>query len=635
MINITLPDNSKIEIEDNSTVLDVAKKIGEGLARAAIAGKINGKLVDLSENIKEDSEISIITFKDDEGKDIFRHSSSHILAAAVKRLYPKVKLGIGPAIEDGFYYDFEKEEPFTPEDLEKIESEMKKIIKEDIKFQREEISKKEAKELFKDEKYKLELLEELDNPSIYKLENFVDLCKGPHVPSTKYITAFKLTKFSGAYWKGDSDNTQMQRIYGVSFPDKKQLKSYLHLLEEAEKRNHVKLGRELDLFSIHEEGPGFPFFHPKGMILWNSLLDYWKEEHDNAEYVQIKTPIILNRNLWETSGHWENYKENMYTLKIDKQDYAIKPMNCPGGMLLYKEKVHSYKEFPMRVAEIGLVHRHEMSGALNGLFRVRCFHQDDAHIFMTEDQIKDEILGVLNLIDNVYKTFGLEYHLELSTRPDKSIGSDDQWEIATKGLKSALDSTNKEYVINEGDGAFYGPKIDIHIKDSLKRTWQCGTIQLDMSLPERFNLTYEGKDGKKHRPVMIHRVIYGSIERFTGILIEHFAGWFPLWLTPTQVRVIAVSDKFNDHAKKIVSELKSKGIRVDFDNRAETTGKKIRDSQIEKIPIVINIGEKEAENDTLAVRTNKDGKVKFKVKIDELSNKILENIKNKDLEFIL
>jgi threonyl-tRNA synthetase len=558
-----------------------------------------------------------------------RHSASHMLAAAVKKMFPKAKLGIGPAIEDGYYYDFDIT-PFTPEDLKNIEREMNNIIRSKLEFKKKTISKQEAKKLFKDEPYKLELIEELPGKtvSIYTSGEFIDLCKGPHVDNSKELKAFKLTKISGAYWKGDSKNKQLQRIYGVVFKEKAELKKYITLIQEAEKRNHVKLGKELDLFSIHQEGPGFPFFHDKGLRIWNILVDFWRQEHKKAGYTEQKTPIILHRALWETSGHWENYKENMYTLKIDNQDFAVKPMNCPGGMLLYKEKTRSYKDLPLRAGEIGLVHRHELSGVLNGLFRVRAFHQDDAHIFMTEDQIKEEILGVIKLSDKFYKVFGLTYHLELSTRPEKSIGTDKQWETATKGLKAALESTKKEYNVNEGDGAFYGPKIDFHLTDAIGRTWQCGTIQLDMSLPERFDLTYEGKDGKKHRPVMIHRVIYGSLERFLGILIEHYAGKFPMWLSPVQVKILTIADRFNKYAEKIKQQMEESGLRVELDERAESISKKVRDAQIQKINYIIVVGEKEEKDSTVAIRT-RDNKIHNDKKVDKFIEELLEEIEKK------
>ncbi|MBW3022120.1 threonine--tRNA ligase [Candidatus Woesearchaeota archaeon] len=628
-MKIEFPDGSKKEYKKPVSGLDIAKEISEGLARAALAIEVNGELKDLNTVIDKDAKIRIITWKDKEGVEIFRHSSAHLLAEAVLRIFPKAKPTIGPAVEEGFYYDFAMP-ALKPEDLEKIEAEIKKIIKEKKPFERKEVSKKDALKLFKDNKYKVEMINDLEEGSIstYQMGSFIDLCRGPHVPDTGHIKAVKLLKVSSAYWRGDAKNDSLQRIYGISFPDKKDLKAYLDLLEEAKKRDHKKIGKEMELFSIHEEGPGFPFFHHKGLIIWNKLLDLWRDEHRKAGYVEQKTPIILHRKLWETSGHWENYRENMYTLKIDNQDFAIKPMNCPGGMLLYREKVHSYKELPLRAGEIGLVHRHEMSGVLNGLFRVRAFHQDDAHIFMTNEQIKDEILGVMNLVDKFYKIFGLDYHVELSTRPEKSVGTDEQWETATKGLKAALDSTGKEYKINEGDGAFYGPKIDFHIKDSLGRTWQCATIQLDMSLPERFDLTYDGQDGRKHRPVMIHRVIYGALERFLGILIEHYAGKFPLWLSPNQVKVLTVASRNDEYAQKVVDKLKEEGFLTEPDFRSESVPKKVRDAQIQQFNYILVIGDKEQENKSVNVRT-RDNKVLGEKKLDALMKDMKKEIESK------
>lgn len=635
MVTVTLPDGSTLSVEKGSTVLDAAKQIGEGLARAALAGKIDGKTVDLSARINDNCKLAIITFKDDEGKDIFKHSAAHVMAAAVKRLYPDAKFGIGPAIDDGFYYDFDVGENLSPEVLEKVEAEMKKIVKEDLAFEREDVSKKEAEKIFADEPFKLELLEEVDNPSIYRLGDFVDLCRGPHVPSSGKISAFKLMKVSGAYWRGDSSNKQLQRIYGVAFPDKKELKKYLTLLEEAEKRDHRKIGKVMDLFSIHEEAPGMPFFHNKGSFIWNTLHEFVKDEMIKRDYEINKTPIILNKSLWLKSGHWDHYKENMYFTKVDNADYAVKPMNCPGNVLIFKTTQHSYRELPIRAGEFGLVHRHELSGVLSGLFRVRCFTQDDAHVFCTEEQIKSEVKGLIEFIDEVYSLFGFEYNVELSTKPEKAMGDQKLWDLAESTLKDVLDESGKEYKINEGDGAFYGPKIDFHLTDAIGRTWQCGTIQLDFQMPEKFDLTYEGSDGRKHRPVMLHRVVIGSVERFMGVLIEHFAGWFPLWINPLQVRVVTVSNKFNDYAKKVIAELKKEGIRVDSNLRSETIGKKIRDSQMEKVPIVLNIGQKEVDKETVAVRTNKDGKVKFGVKLDELISKIKNNVDSKEVEFVI
>lgn len=630
-IKIEFPDGKTREFKQGITPQEILEELPENLQEKAIAAKINDCVVDLTARITSDSKLKIVTYEDPEGRDVFKHSAAHVLAMAVKKIFPDAKLTIGPAIEDGFYYDFDVEKPFTQEDLRRIEKEMKRIVKQKIVFERiEDVDKEKAKEWQKHNPYKLELIDELGDQkcTFYKNDDFLDLCKGPHVPHTGKIKAFKLTKIAGAYWRGDAKNKQLSRIYGVAFPTKEELKDYLKLLEEAEKRDHKKLGKELELFSFHDEGPGFPFFHPKGMDIWEELMSFWRLKHKKAGYVEVKTPIMLSKKLWITSGHWENYKENMYLSKIDGEEFAIKPMNCPGGMLIYKEKVHSYRELPMRVGEIGLVHRHELSGTLSGLFRVRAFHQDDAHIFMTEEQIKDEILGVLNLVDEIYSTFGLSYHLELSTRPEKSIGTDEAWETATKGLKDALDSTGKEYMVNEGDGAFYGPKIDVHIKDALGRTWQCATIQLDMNLPERFDLTYEGKDGKKHRPVMIHRVIYGAIERFLGILIEHYAGKFPLWLSPVQVKVLTVAERFNDTAEEVVNKMADSGIRAELDIRSESVSKKVRDAQKQKINYIIVIGEKEASSGTVTIR-RRDNKIIGTEKTDEFIKKLKKEIKER------
>ena len=569
-ITITLPDGGNETFEKGVTGIDVAKRISDKLARDAVAMYVDDRLTDLTEPITTDSKVKILTFHDKEGKEVFRHSAAHLLAHAVKNIFPNAKLTIGPAVEDGFYYDFDVDEPFTPEDLRKIEEEMKRLTKEDIDITRlDEVSKDKAKEKQSHEPYKLELIDELgdDTCRFYRQGDFEDLCSGPHLPSTGKIKAFKLLRVAGAYWRGKAENKQLQRIYGVAFPDKKELKEYLHMLEEAEKRDHRKIAKAMKLFSLHEEAPGFPFWHHKGLTLFNNLLSYWKELHSEAGYSEIKTPIIMSRKLWERSGHWNNYGDEMYYTRIDEQDFAIKPMNCPGGMLMYNEDVHSYRELPMRVGEIGYVHRHELSGTLSGLFRARAFHQDDAHIYMTEEQIEQEIRGVIALVDQIYAAFGLTYHIELSTRPEKSIGTDEQWQRATEGLRNALESMGREYMINEGDGAFYGPKIDFHIKDALGRTWQCGTIQLDMAQPENFDLTYEGKDGQKHRPVMIHRTIYGSLERFIGIIIEHFAGKFPLWLSPMQARIITVADRFADYAQEVRSSMRKAGITADIDRK--------------------------------------------------------------------
>jgi len=632
-IKIKFPDGSIGEFEKGISIIEIAESIGKKLAEDAIAAKLSNELVDLNTKINKDSELKIITFKDAEGKEIFRHSSSHLMAQAIKNLYPDVKFAIGPAVDEGFYYDIDLNKKLTPEDLVKIEQEMKKIVDENIKIERDEVSKKEALNLFNDNPYKQELIKEIKDEkiSIYKQGNFIDFCRGPHVPSTGKLKAFKLTKLAGAYWRGDAKNKQLQRVYGISFPDKKQLNAYINLLEEAEKRDHRKLGKELNLFSMHDEGPGFPFFHPKGTVIINILKDFWRKEHAKAGYTEVITPMILNRKLWEQSGHWDHYKENMYFTKIDGQDYAIKPMNCPGGILIYKTKIRSYRELPMRMGEMGTVHRHELSGVLAGLFRVRCFTQDDAHIYMTEKQIKDEIIGVINLTDHFYKTFGFGYKVELSTKPDNAMGSDEVWEKATNGLKAALDAKKIKYKINEGDGAFYGPKIDFHLKDCLGRTWQCGTIQLDFAMPEKFNLTYEGKDGKKHRPIMIHRTIYGSIERFLGILIENYAGKFPLWLAPTQAVILNINDSQIPYGEKIKQQLEKSKIRVETDFRAETMPKKVREAQLKKIPLILTVGDKEKENNTVAVRTL-NGKVYFNIKPEDLIKKMQEVIDNKSSE---
>ncbi len=632
MINITFPDGNVKQFEPPTTGFAVAASISEGFARNCVAMEINGALVDLSTPIKNDAAVSFLTTKDADAVEILRHSAAHVMAQAIVNLYPNAKLTIGPTVENGFYYDIDME-PISEDDFPKIEAEIKKIIKAKIPIVRREVSKEDALEFYKDEPYKLEMIQALDDGTIsfYSQGEFTDLCRGPHVPNTGYVKAIKLMKVSGAYWRADPANPQLQRIYGTAFFDKKELNAYLNFLEEARKRDHRKIGAALDLFSFHDEAPGMAFFHPNGMEIWNALLAYWREEHRAAGYVETKTPIILNRSLWETSGHWENYRENMYTVVIDDTESAIKPMNCPGGMLLYKQRRHSYKDLPLRAAEVGLVHRHELSGVLSGLFRVRAFHQDDAHIFMTPDQIKDEILGVLRLVDRMYKTFGLGFHLELSTRPKKSIGSDAQWESATSGLSQALDAYGMDYKINEGDGAFYGPKIDIHIKDAIGRTWQCGTIQLDMSLPERFDLSYVGADNDRHRPVMIHRVIFGSIERFLGILIEHFAGKFPLWMAPVQVVILPINDDLSPFAEELHRAFEDAGLRSSVDDRTESLKKKIREAQLNQIPLIITAGEKERDSKTLSVRTL-DGKVRFGVSVDAFIKSAQENIRARKLE---
>ena len=613
MIKVSLKNDVR-EFESGVSVLDVAKSISEGLARSIVAAEVDGEVVGLDAVLDKDCSVNLLKFEDKEGREVFRHTSSHILAQAIKRLYPDAKLAIGPAIDNGFYYDIDLEHSLVPEDLEALEKEMKKIAKEDLKIERFELSREEAIKLMqeKGEDYKVELIEDLPEDAVisfYKQGDFTDLCAGPHLLSTKKVKAVKLTSVAGAYWRGDENRKMLQRIYGVSFEKNKDLEEHLHMLEEAKKRDHRKLGKELGLFMIPEEGPGFPLMLPKGMALKNALLEYWREVHRAAEYVEIETPIILNRKLWETSGHWYHYKENMYTVKIDEEDYAIKPMNCPGGMLYYKSEMHSYRDFPMRVAELGRVHRHELSGALHGLMRVRAFTQDDAHIFMLPEQIRDEIKGVISLIDGIYKTFGFEYHLELSTRPEDSMGSDEEWEAAENGLRGALEELNLPFVVNEGDGAFYGPKIDFHLTDCIGRTWQCGTIQLDMQLPRQFDATYIGQDGEKHRPVMIHRVAFGSIERFIGILIEQYAGKFPVWLAPTQVKIIPISDKYADYAEKVRKELFDNGLRVEVDGRVEKVGFKIREAQLEKVPYMVIVGEKEEAENNISVRSRDEGEL--------------------------
>jgi len=633
MIKVTLKDGSSKEYPQGITVGEVAQDISKGLARVAVAGQVDGETVDLMHPLNEDCQVNILTFDDAEGKKAFWHTSAHIMAQAVKRLFPGVKLAIGPAIDDGFYYDFDTDKPFTPEDLEAIEAEMSKIVKENLELERFELPRQEAIEYMadKNETYKVELIEELPQDSIisfYKQGEFVDLCAGPHLSNTGKVKAFKLLSLAGAYWKGDEKNKMLQRIYGVSYPKKSQLEEHLKRLEEAKKRDHRKLGKELDLFSIYEEGPGFPFFHPKGMVLRNTLEDFWRKEHIKRGYEEVKTPIILNQDLWKRSGHWDHYKENMYFTQIDENDYAVKPMNCPGSMIVYKRKMHSYRDLPIRMAELGLVHRHELSGVLHGLMRVRCFTQDDAHIFMLPSQITDEIKGVIDLIDKIYKLFGFEYHVELSTKPEKAMGSDEMWEIATKALEKALEEKGMDYIINEGDGAFYGPKIDFHLMDSIGRTWQCGTIQLDFQMPERFDLTYIGEDGEKHRPVMIHRVAFGSIERFIGILTEHYAGAFPLWLAPVQVKIMPITDKQHDYGKKLYDELKKVGVRVELDDRNEKIGYKIREAQVQKIPYMLVIGDREVQDGTVGLRKRGEGDLGA-VLFEDFKEQVLEEIKNK------
>ena len=609
MVKVTLKDGAVREVQEGTSILDFVKAVSNSLAKKVLAAKLDGKTVDLTTKIEQDAKIEFLTFEEPDGRWALRHTASHILAQAVKRLYKdnKVQLAIGPAIDNGFYYDFDMDKQLTEDDLKDIEKEMAKIVKENIPLVRKEVSREEALQLFeqKGEGYKVELINDLPADakiSLYEQGEFTDLCAGPHVLSTGKVKAIKLQSIAGAYWRGSEKNKMLQRIYGTAFEKKADLDEYLHMLEEAAKRDHRKLGKELDIFSLHEEGPGFPFFHPNGMVIRNELINYWREVHREFGYQEIKTPMILNRKLWEQSGHWDHYAENMYFTKIDDEDYAIKPMNCPGGMLVYKAQPHSYRELPLRMGELGLVHRHELSGALHGLFRVRNFTQDDAHIFMMPSQIEEEIQKVIDLFDRVYKTFGLEYHAELSTRPENSMGSDEVWEKATSALQQALEDRGLKYVINEGDGAFYGPKIDFHLRDSIGRTWQCGTIQLDMLMPEKFDLTYVGEDGQKHRPVMIHRVVYGSIERFIGILIENYAGAFPVWLAPVQVKILPITDKHMDYAFALKKKMFDLGLRVEVDDRNEKVGYKIRESQVRKVPYTLVVGDKEMETNAVAVR---------------------------------
>ena len=631
---ITLKDGSTKEYAEAKSVIEIASDISEGLARVACAGEVDGEVVDLRTVVDRDCELNILTFDSEGGKGAFRHTTSHIMAQAIKRLFPEVKLAIGPSIEDGFYYDIDSDEPITAEDLPKIEAEMKKIVKENLAITRFTKPRAEAIEFFKEknEPYKVELIEDLPEDSeisFYQQGEFVDLCAGPHLMTTKPVKAFKLTSLAGAYWRGSEKNKMLTRIYGTSYTKKADLEEHITRMEEAKKRDHRKLGKELGLFMMKEEGPGFPFFLPKGMVLKNTLLDYWREIHNKAGYVEISTPIMLSRHLWETSGHWDHYKENMYTTVIDETDFAIKPMNCPGGILVYKSEPRSYRDLPLRMGELGLVHRHEKSGQLHGLMRVRCFTQDDAHIFMTPEQIRDEIKGVARLIDSVYQLFGFKYHVELSTRPEDSMGSDEDWEIATEGLRGALDDLGLDYVVNEGDGALYGPKIDFHLEDSIGRTWQCGTIQLDFQLPLRFDCEYIGADGEKHRPIMIHRVAFGSIERFIGILIEHFAGAFPTWLAPVQVKVLPISEKYMDYANKVMNDLKDAGIRTEIDDRAEKIGYKIREARLQKIPYMLVVGAKEEEEGKVSVRSRFMGDEGAK-DLNEFIDSVKEEIKNRE-----
>ena len=635
MIKLTMPDGSIREAEAGISALELVKSISNSLAKKVLAVSIDDKTMDLTTVLDRDCRVQFLTFEDEGGRHALRHTASHILAQAIKRLYKdeNVQLAIGPAIENGFYYDIDMEKRLTEDDLKDIEKEMNKIVKENLKLERKLVSRQEALDMFgaAGENYKVELINDLPEDaeiSLYTQGEFTDLCAGPHVVSTGKVKALKLQSVAGAYWRGSEKNKMLQRVYGTAFEKKDELDAYLKMLEEAAKRDHRKLGKELDLFSIHEEGPGFPFFHPNGMVIRNELINYWREVHRRYGYQEIRTPMILNRQLWEQSGHWAHYKENMYFTEIDGEDYAIKPMNCPGGMLVYKTQQHSYRDLPLRAGELGLVHRHELSGALHGLFRVRNFTQDDAHIFMTPEQIEGEIQNVINLFDEVYSTFGLKYHAELSTRPEDSMGSDEMWELATNGLRNALEHRGLDYIVNEGDGAFYGPKIDFHLKDSIGRTWQCGTIQLDMQLPEKFDLTYVGEDGQKHRPVMIHRVVYGSIERFIGILIENYAGAFPTWLAPVQVKILPITDRHMDYAFELKKKMFDLGLRVEVDDRNEKVGYKMREAQVKKIPYMLVVGDQEMESGTVNMRKHGE-KDTATMPVDEFIAYIQKNIADK------
>jgi len=633
VIKVILLDGSKIELNKGDTLYDAAVKINQKLGKEAIAGTVNGVKRDLNYILENNDHIEILTFSSPAGKEIYHHSSSHIMAQAVQELFPEAKFAIGPAINDGFYYDFDIDRSFTPEDMILIEKKMKEIIERDLPFKRIEVNKEEANQIFKNkkEKYKLELLEDIqdDMVTLYQQGDFIDLCRGPHVSSTGKIKAFKLLSIAGAYWRGNEKNKMLQRIYGISFDEKSELDNYLRLVEEAKKRDHRKLGKELELFSMHDEGVGFAFFHPKGMVLRNILEDYWKEEHQKAGYSEVKTPIILNKSLWMKSGHWDHYKENMYFTKIDEEDYAIKPMNCPGGILIYKYTLHSYRDLPLRMGELGLVHRHELSGVLHGLFRVRCFTQDDAHIFMTPEQIRDEIKGVIDLTDRIYKTFGFSYHVELSTKPEDAMGSDEIWEKAIGSLEEALIEKKIEYIVNEGEGAFYGPKIDFHLKDCIGRSWQCGTIQLDFIMPEKFDLFYINKEGDKERPVMLHRTILGSIERFIGILIENYTGAFPFWLAPVQVKLLPIADRHFEYGKNIMKVLNKHNIRVELDEVNDKIGAKIRKAELEKIPYMLVFGDKELEEGLVSVRKRGKGDL-GRMRIDKFIKDVLKEIKDKN-----
>lgn len=633
-VKIILPDGSAKEYAAGTTLGEAVKKLSNSLAKKVLAANVNGELTDLREELVDGSEVAFLTFEEDGGKHTLRHTASHVMAQAVKRLWPEAKLAIGPAIDKGFYYDIDMEHTLTPEDLTKIEKEMSRIVKENLPITKSVMSRQEAIEFFKskNEDYKVELIEDLPEDAViscYAQGDFVDLCAGPHVASTGKVKAFKLQSIAGAYWRGDEKNKMLQRIYGTAFEKKEELDAYLHMLEEAAKRDHRKLGKELGLFVIKEEGPGFPFFLPKGMALRNELENFWREVHHDFEYDEIRTPIILNKQLWETSGHWEHYRENMYTTIIDDEEYAIKPMNCPGGILVYQNEMHSYRDLPLRYAELGLVHRHELSGALHGLFRVRAFTQDDAHVFMLPEQMQSELMKVIELFDRIYSQFGLKYHVELSTKPDNAMGDDAIWEAATEALRNAIEAKGIDYVINPGDGAFYGPKLDYHIEDSLGRTWQCGTIQLDMNLPERFNVEYIGEDGQKHRTIMIHRACFGSMERFIGILTEHYAGAFPTWLAPVQVKVLPISEKHVEYANQLAKQMRHDYVRVEVDDRNEKIGYKIRQAQMEKVPYMLVVGDKEMEDNSVNVRKH-GGDELGTVPFDEFFNSIKFEIKERN-----
>ncbi|WP_346660620.1 threonine--tRNA ligase [uncultured Veillonella sp.] len=633
-VKIILPDGSAKEYAAGTTLGEAVKQLSNSLAKKVLAANVNGELTDLREELVDGSEVAFLTFEEDGGKHTLRHTASHILAQAVKRLWPEAKLAIGPAIDKGFYYDIDMEHTLTPEDLGKIEKEMSRIVKENLPITKSVMSRQEAIEFFKskNEDYKVELIEDLPEDAViscYAQGDFIDLCAGPHVASTGKVKAFKLQSIAGAYWRGDEKNKMLQRIYGTAFEKKEELDAYLHMLEEAAKRDHRKLGKELGLFVIKEEGPGFPFFLPKGMALRNELENFWREVHHEFDYEEIRTPIILNKQLWETSGHWFHYRENMYTTIIDDEEYAIKPMNCPGGILVYQNEMHSYRDFPLRYAELGLVHRHELSGALHGLFRVRAFTQDDAHVFMLPDQMQSELMKVIELFDRIYSQFGLKYHVELSTKPDNAMGDDAIWEAATEALRNAIEAKGIPYVINPGDGAFYGPKLDYHIEDSLGRTWQCGTIQLDMNLPERFQIEYVGEDGQKHRPIMIHRACFGSMERFIGILTEHYAGAFPTWMAPVQVKILPISEKHVEYAKELAKQMHRDYVRVEVDDRSEKIGYKIRQAQMAKVPYMLVVGDKEVEEGTVNVRKH-GGDELGSVPFDEFFNSIKIEIKERN-----